>query len=355
MGDINKGRTWISGEQVTHAKLNDFLDSATIADSIITGKSAASSLSGTAKTLVHDGSGLKQATLDVAVFNNDGLLVGRSALLGAGSVSTADSILLSDASDSGLLKKATLQSAVFESNELIANRTAKTTPDIDDEVLVRESGGAFKRVTRENLLAYQWENTILLSGLTTALTAPVGDDYLPIWDASAAANRKLTLDNLVTGLTLEATPVLADEVMFYDVSATAPKLRKTTLDNIKTAILPGIYSKAAIADFAVPDYNTATAKAHGLAGRPQMVRATLVCTTAVNGYSIGDEIDLCEVEGNGGMAIAFQVVVDATNITLLYASGGANLYIIPKGGGALTDIYSARGNWNLRLHAIYFP
>lgn len=68
----------------------------------------------------------------------------------------------------------------------------------------------------------------------TALTTGVeGDDTLLVYDNSATALKKLTLDDLVIGQTAEATVADDDEILVYDTSASA--LRKMTKANFAGA------------------------------------------------------------------------------------------------------------------------
>jgi hypothetical protein len=67
----------------------------------------------------------------------------------------------------------------------------------------------------------------------TAETAPAVADEIPIYDASASANRKMTLANLlkvITLLTAETAPATDDELAIYDTSGTATD--KITLVNL---------------------------------------------------------------------------------------------------------------------------
>lgn len=70
-----------------------------------------------------------------------------------------------------------------------------------------------------------------------ALTAPDTADEAALYDASAAANRKITLANLlkvIDTLTAKTTLAAADEVAIYDVAGTAAK--KATLTTLFAAI-----------------------------------------------------------------------------------------------------------------------
>ena len=71
----------------------------------------------------------------------------------------------------------------------------------------------------------------------TAETAPAVADLLPMFDASAAAARKMTLVDLLKVITLlssEASPAVDDELLLYDLSETAAN--KITLSNILKVI-----------------------------------------------------------------------------------------------------------------------
>ena len=85
--------------------------------------------------------------------------------------------------------------------------------------------------------AFFTTTSLPLSGLlingATAVTTPAADDEAPIYDASATANRKITLANLlkvITALTAETAPAVDDELALYDLSATATD--KITLANL---------------------------------------------------------------------------------------------------------------------------
>ncbi len=67
----------------------------------------------------------------------------------------------------------------------------------------------------------------------TAETSPAVADEVPLYDASATTNRKMTLANLlkvVTLLTAETAPATDDELLIYDTSGTATE--KITLANL---------------------------------------------------------------------------------------------------------------------------
>ena len=61
----------------------------------------------------------------------------------------------------------------------------------------------------------------------TALTAPAADDSALLYDLSATANRKITLENffkVIALITADTAPDVADSLLTYDASASAAKV-----------------------------------------------------------------------------------------------------------------------------------
>ena len=87
--------------------------------------------------------------------------------------------------------------------------------------------------------------------------------------------------------------------------------------------------------------------AHGLPTKPRHVTLWLKCTTAENGYSIGDEVLI-----NPGVDTAdkgLSVTRDATNITIRYGSDTNALRVLHKTNGTVQPI--ANANWRLIVEA----
>ncbi|WP_421424143.1 hypothetical protein [Agrobacterium rosae] len=89
--------------------------------------------------------------------------------------------------------------------------------------------------------------------------------------------------------------------------------------------------------------------AHGLGTKPQKLSSQLVCTTAANGYSVGDEIEMASgsqpYPGSGSFGI--HLWADATNI--FWKTGSSGIVVLNKSNGASEGAQSA--NWQLRLKA----
>jgi hypothetical protein len=109
----------------------------------------------------------------------------------------------------------------------ITGATAETSPAVADEVPIYDaSASANRKMTLANLLK-------VIASLS-AETAPATDDELAIYDTSGSATDKITLANLlkvVDALTEDTSPdESADFLLSYDTSATAAK--KVKPDNI---------------------------------------------------------------------------------------------------------------------------
>lgn len=92
--------------------------------------------------------------------------------------------------------------------------------------------------------------------------------------------------------------------------------------------------------------------AHGLGVKPKLIRLYAKCTTAEEGYSIGDDFDITAVMSRGRNASddrTFAVVPDATNITVVNGNTSifANTIHKSTGNSAALD----RSNWDLYVEA----
>lgn len=352
MGDLTTGYTFASGERVTHTKLNQLVNNAVLNAAFLTGKSPASAVTPASDAVLiysYADGGLRKTTLAEAVFNHSALLNDRSVIV---SPAKEDSILLRDA-DGGTpgYGKATLQSAVFESPELIKNRAEHDEPAGTYEVLVKLADDTFARVKRSNFLGYQWPSYLSFNdaGLV-AHTAPVAGDHLLVWDSTASANKKLTLDKLVAGLPAGAAPADAHLIPVHNGSSA---LGKVTLAALKSYCIAGVSISKSTPTAAMPSYGGTATMAHGLSGKPQAVRVVAVCDSADAGWSAGDEVDAATLmlSTGGYYTSCFDIYTDATNVKVLRANIN-NLYCFHKSTGAHTAMNVA--NWSLKAYCVYF-
>ncbi len=180
-----------------------------------------------------------------------------------------------------------------------------------------------------------------------AETAPAAADAVPLHDASAGANRKMTLDNLfkhTNNLAEDTAPdEAADFLLAYDTSAAAAKKVKPNNLAITGTLLAGnTLTKNPYAT------QTSTTQAHGLSAIPQLFDAYLECLTAEHGYSIGDRLRLAEmlVERSSGSVVGWHIVADATNVVLLLGNNAGMPLVIHKTTPS-SEVTLTAANWKV--------
>jgi hypothetical protein len=92
--------------------------------------------------------------------------------------------------------------------------------------------------------------------------------------------------------------------------------------------------------------------AHGLSSQPKMIRLYAKCTTAEEGYSIGDNFDITAGQSRGtGVSDqrGFSVTFDATNVYV--RNGASSDFISTVDGSNGTTATLARANWDLYVEA----
>lgn len=94
--------------------------------------------------------------------------------------------------------------------------------------------------------------------------------------------------------------------------------------------------------------------AHGLSTEPDMVQGYLQCTTAEEGYSIGDKVSINTGSGNAESASGddkgIALVFDATNLIFRFGADANVFRILNKSTGEAGNLIN--GNWDLYLKAI---
>jgi hypothetical protein len=125
----------------------------------------------------------------------------------------------------GLTAKAihTMQGTAVATGAILANSIQSLTYDNTNDCFILHN---HRKLIGEALTG------IDITG-ATAETSPAIADEVPVYDASAAANRKMTLANLlkvITSLAAETAPATDDEVALYDTSGSSTD--KITLANL---------------------------------------------------------------------------------------------------------------------------
>jgi hypothetical protein len=145
--------------------------------------------------------------------------------------------------------------------------------------------------------------TVDIAG-ATAETSPAVADELPIYDASAAGNRKMTLANLlkvITSLTAETSPAIDDELALYDTSGTATD--KITLADLLKVV-------DALAEDASPDESADFLLSYDTsASAAKKVKPDNIVPTAANGASM---VLIQSQEASSSATIDFETGLDDT-------------------------------------------
>ncbi len=93
--------------------------------------------------------------------------------------------------------------------------------------------------------------------------------------------------------------------------------------------------------------------AHGLGAVPVLIQSYLICTTADNGYAVGDIIQMCgagQIYSNTSYVTGAWIVPDATNLNVRFGSAAGYVYAAPnKSTGAIVNLTLA--NWNVVFRA----
>lgn len=220
----------------------------------------------------------------------------------------------------------------------------------------------------------------VINDATALSAAPAAADLLPIYDASASAEKKITIEELyqaITNLTdLAAGPAAADEVAIYDASGSV--VRKVSLTNLFAGInnLTEDTNPALTTDFVVTyDASATTAKkvtlantgifsesftsadqtitnagsltiAHGLSNTPTLVQLRFKCLTAQHNYAVNDEVITDNHHADTG-SYGVSCVPDGTNLNIRFGSSGQRILDKTTGvTGTLTNV-----NWALIVKA----
>jgi hypothetical protein len=353
--DLTKGYTFTSGEQnVTHTKLNNLVDAATINASFFTDKSAVTAPATVDLVLIYDdsASALRKITLGNLLFNNPFTITN----LTADTAPAPDDLVATyDVSDTAL-KKATLRAMVFESAHLIANRTNWPTPArITTSLLAYDSDtGEFSKLTRSNLF-YQFYEFNVFTNLANH-TNPTNDDKLLLWDETNKTNKTTTLAGLVTNAPANTWTNSGDVLWGY--SAESNRVAKLSLPNLAAFVTTsaGFISTASNLFYTNIYQSAETAlgtgklidAAHGFPTTPREVWVSLKCLTAEFGYSVGDEV-LAVGQVNNSTPMYYPGA-NSTNVFLVASTAAATPALPNKATGASWANLTA-GNWRLILRA----
>lgn len=195
-------------------------------------------------------------------------------------------------------------------------------------------------------VAYSPASNTLIARTSTALTA------LPV-PASTVVGRDATGDiiplTLGTNMSIVAGALTASSGL-PAASTAQTKAGTSTVNAITPAALKGAigFSQVITTTFAMPATSTATPYSHGLGATPVLVRAVLICKSAIIGYAVGDEIDIFNT-ADEYVNIGSYIVSNATQVIIVTGSAGTTPFqISPRTGGAA--VYAAAANFDVKLY-----
>jgi hypothetical protein len=360
--DLQRGITFTDGQVLTASDLHQLIDSATIVPGFLSGKPVATSLAGGDLLLLYSGGTLYQISGNSLLYANSALITGRSE---KGVPIAADYLLLWD-SVSQTLEKVSAGNLALSSTNLYNLADLWPSNASLGTFLPALNTSTNNRLSVSNLFAL-FTYSQLFTNLA-AYTAPTNLDELLIYDSKNGLNKQTTLIGLITNLPTVATYTNTADVLF-GVSYANPAVPKVVKIG-GTAFIAGLEGNGAIgvgggsgvlADISylpigtnfqvalttgnVIVTNFAIALPTGPTFRQYHVWATLVCTNAELGYSVGDEVDSALFQ-DGSQNNAFAVGLNAS--TFYATCSSATLKVINKGSTTRSSITD--GNWNLKIY-----
>jgi hypothetical protein len=172
--------------------------------------------------------------------------------------------------------------------------------------------------------------------------------------ASTAANARTNL-GLGTAATVNTGTASGDVPLLQTGGVLAPARLGTGSPSAANFLRgDGVWSTAAFSGSYESAQQTITSAggltlAHGLGVKPKIMFCVIQCTTAQEGYSIGDEVPIGfpagVTTGNAGIA----VIPDATNISIRFGSAASVFYVPNRSTGVTANLTNA--NWRLVVRA----
>lgn len=180
-------------------------------------------------------------------------------------------------------------------------------------------------------------NTIYAAGGTDVAIADGGTG------ASSAAT---AFSNLKQDATTSATGVV-ELLTDAELKTGTDTTRAPTASNIKNCL--GFSSYFESSQQSISSAGSLTL-AHSLGRKPVLYFAVLQCTTAEQGYSIGDEVSAGVIDSSAAASgYGVSIVPDSTNLNVRFGSASTPFIILHKTNGSVQTITNA--NWRLVVRA----
>lgn len=367
-GDLTRGVTFSDGQRLTASELHQLVDDASISTDFLTTKPAASSVLAGDDLLIYSASGsaFYKVTAQTLLYGNTSLITGEPEKTAP---QTNDYALIYDAGG-GVLSKVSLGNLCLDNTNLLPGFPLLDASNVLlSDVLWDYHGGTNNGATLASLCSAfdystPWTNLTFRTAISNA-------DTIPIFDSVARTNRQMTLAGLltnappVTAISLTNPPISGADTFLLWSTATntdnpagtnshVAKVSYSTVSNtLQQAWAAQLQTNFVSGLLAVPNANNSivtTNTAHGLPGKPQLVRWVLVCQTAELGYVSNDEVDVASLYDAGGTKPAFTWGADATNVWLIEGNKPAVYKKDASGASAMT-----LADWDAKCYAEWFP
>ncbi len=337
--DITPGYTFVSGETVTHTKLNNAA-SGSIGTSFFTGQTANTAPTNTAVVLIYDpvAAAFRKSTLSQAFFDSVHLIGQRTT----NTATTDDWILFYDTTG-GLNYRSSVQGLLVP---LFTSQTLTTNVAQSNQVLLTD-GSTFFRTGISNLVTNVQPAMIVLTNAPAHTNLTNADGWL-VWDSVTGTNKFLTAVGAFTNWS-EGTNVAGSDTVVITRGGIP---REVAASNVLTYVKSNVVTTFTGTNHIYGAAQSFT-NAHGLGVVPMTFEWRLVCVTndATTGYNVGEELPVIQSFVSGGAYVAASQWADATNV---YVRIPASVVpqVISRAGAAASLTTNC---WRLKPYAVRFP